>query len=97
MKTLQKKFLNWTSAVLQHIGDFSAFIRPAFDLDNQPSQPQTKMLGELVIFMSTKIATIWAASIAFVCAYHPAASGLNPKHTIYAFSIGIIEIVMRKE
>ena len=25
----------------------------------------------------------------FVCAYHPAASGSNPKHTIYAFSICI--------
>ena len=28
--------------------------------------------------------------------YHPAAPGSNPKHTIYAFSICIIEIVMRK-
>ena len=31
-----------------------------------------------------------------VCAYHTAAAGSNPKHTIYAFSICIIEIVMRK-
>ena len=32
----------------------------------------------------------------FVCAYDPAAPGLNPKHTITIFSICIIEIVMRK-
>ena len=31
-----------------------------------------------------------------ICAYHPAAAGSNPKHTIYAFSICTIEIVMRK-
>ena len=33
----------------------------------------------------------------FVCAYHTAALGSNPKHIIYAVSICIIEIVMRKE
>ena len=31
-----------------------------------------------------------------VCAYHHAAVGSSPKHTIYAFSIYIIEIVMSK-
>ena len=31
-----------------------------------------------------------------LCAYHPAAAGSNPKHTIYAFSNCIIEIVMGK-
>ena len=31
----------------------------------------------------------------FVCTYHPAAPGSNPKHTIYAFSI-CIEVVTRK-
>ena len=38
-----------------------------------------------------------AAAIAplFVCAYNPAAAGSNPKHTIYAFSICIIEIVTK--
>ena len=30
------------------------------------------------------------------CAYHSAAAGSNPKHTICAFPICIIEIVMRK-
>ena len=29
--------------------------------------------------------------------YTSAAAGLNPKHTIYAFSICIIEIVMSKK
>ena len=40
-----------------------------------------------------------AATIApwFCLRYHPAAPGLNPKHTIYAFLIYIFEIVMRKE
>ena len=33
----------------------------------------------------------------FICAYHPAALGSNPKHTIYAFPICIIEIVMKKD
>ena len=33
----------------------------------------------------------------FVCAYHTAALDSNPKHIIYAVSICIIEIVMRKE
>ena len=32
----------------------------------------------------------------FVYTYHPAAAGSNPKHTIYAFSIYIIDIVMTK-
>ena len=32
----------------------------------------------------------------FVCTFHLAAQGLNPKHTIYTFSICIIEIWMRK-
>ena len=33
----------------------------------------------------------------FVCTYHPAALGLNPKHTIYTFSACIeIDIGMRK-
>ena len=31
-----------------------------------------------------------------VYAYHPAAAGSNPEHTIYTFSICIIEIAMRK-
>ena len=29
----------------------------------------------------------------FVCTFHPAAPGLSPKHTIYAFSIDIVQIV----
>ena len=29
----------------------------------------------------------------FVCAYHPAAPGLSPKHTIYTFSIYKVQIV----
>ena len=32
----------------------------------------------------------------FVCAYHPVAPGSNPKHTIYPFSVCIIDIVMIK-
>ena len=32
-----------------------------------------------------------------VCAYNHAAAGSNPKHTIYAFSVCIIEIVMEKD
>ena len=41
----------------------------------------------------------WVAAIApwFCLRHHPAALGSYPKHTLYAFSICIIEIVMRKE
>ena len=45
-----------------------------------------------------KICQIWPPSqhCGFVCAQYPVAPGSNPKHTIYAFSIYIIENVMRK-
>ena len=32
----------------------------------------------------------------FICTYHSAAVGSNPKHTIYTFSICFVEIVLRK-
>ena len=69
--------------------------RPPFKT-NEWFQAGIQKLGFSHTKMDGQLNNLLKGLRGFVCTYHPTAQGSNPKHTIYAFSICIIYVGMRK-